>query len=34
MLVLVVGDKASNFEKIKKLGYDVVEVDVNGKVLN
>ena len=34
MLVLVVGDKASNLEKIKKLGYEVVEVDINGKVLN
>jgi zinc protease len=30
MIILVVGDKATNFEKIKKLGYDVVELDLNG----
>jgi zinc protease len=34
MVVVVVGDKAANFEKVKKLGYDVVEVDVNGNKLN
>jgi zinc protease len=34
MAVVVVGDKASNFEKIKKLGYDVIEMDVNGKLIN
>jgi zinc protease len=31
MVVVVVGDKASNFDKIKKLGFEVVEIDVNGK---
>lgn len=30
VVVLVVGDKASNFDKVKALGYDVVELDVNG----
>ena len=31
MIVIVVGDKASNLDKIKKLGYEVVEIDANGK---
>ncbi len=31
MIVIVVGDKASNFEKVKKLGFEVVEIDMNGK---
>jgi zinc protease len=30
MIILVVGDKESNFEKIKKLGYNVVELTVDG----
>jgi zinc protease len=34
MAVVVVGDKATNIEKVKKLGYEVVELDVNGKVVN
>ena len=34
MIVVVVGDKATNLEKVKKLGYEVVEVDTNGKVIN
>lgn len=34
MIIVVVGDKAGNFEKVKKLGYDVVEMDTNGKVIN
>ena len=34
MIVVVVGDKASNFEKVKKLGYEVVEIDINGKIVN
>jgi zinc protease len=34
MLVVVVGDKTANFEKIKKLGYDVVEIDPDGKIIN
>jgi zinc protease len=34
MAVVVVGDKATNLEKVKKLGYEVVEMDVNGKVVN
>ncbi|PBQ34006.1 peptidase M16 [Sphingobacteriaceae bacterium] len=34
MVVIVVGDKASNFEKVKKLGFDVIEIDANGKIIN
>lgn len=34
MAIVVVGDKASNFEKVKKLGYDVIELDINGNPVN
>src|SRR5581483_9903836 len=34
MVVVVVGDKASNLEKVKKVGYEVVEIDANGKTVN
>lgn len=30
MVIFVLGDKAMNFEKVKKLGYDVVEIDAEG----
>lgn len=30
LIILVVGDKASNFEKVKALGYEVTELDLNG----
>jgi hypothetical protein len=30
MSILIVGDKAGNFDKIKALGYEVIEVDLNG----
>ena len=30
MAILVVGDKASNFEKLSKLGYEIVELDTDG----
>ena len=30
MVILIVGDKATNFEKVKALGYDVTELDLNG----
>ena len=30
MLILIVGDKASNFEKVKALGYEITELDLNG----
>lgn len=30
MVILIVGDKASNFDKVKALGYDVTELDLNG----
>jgi zinc protease len=33
MVILVVGDKASNFEKVKALGYEVAELDLNGNPL-
>lgn len=31
MLIVVVGDKASNLEKLKKLPYTVIEIDSSGK---
>jgi len=34
MVVVIVGDKATNLEKVKKLGFEVVEVDANGKPSN
>ncbi|MES2680330.1 MAG: pitrilysin family protein [Bacteroidota bacterium] len=34
MIIVVVGDKATNLDKVKKLGYEVVEMDVNGKLIN
>lgn len=30
MVILIVGDKASNFEKVKALGYEMTELDLNG----
>ena len=33
MIIVVVGDKESNLEKVKKLGLEVVELDVNGNPL-
>jgi len=33
MVVVVVGDKASNFEKVKKLGFEVIEVDTDGNAV-
>ncbi len=34
MAILVVGDKASNFEKLSKLGYEIIELDFNGNKVN
>lgn len=34
MIIVVVGDKASNLEKVKALGYEVIELDVNGNKVN
>jgi zinc protease len=34
MVILVVGDKATNFEKLSKLGYEIIELDVNGNKVN
>ncbi|MBA3665933.1 MAG: insulinase family protein [Bacteroidetes bacterium] len=34
MVIVVVGDKAANFEKVKKLGFEVTEIDSNGKQVN
>lgn len=33
LVILVVGDKKSNFEKLSKLGYEIVELDKNGNKL-
>ena len=32
MNILLVGDKAKTLEGVKKLGYEVVELDTDGKV--
>lgn len=34
MAIVVVGDKASNFEKLSKLGYEVVELNTDGNKVN
>ena len=34
MIILIVGDKATNFEKLSKLGYEMIELDVNGNKVN
>ncbi len=34
MVIVVVGDKATNLEKVKKLGFEVVEIDSEGKTVN
>jgi zinc protease len=34
MVIVVVGDKATNLEKVKKLGYDVTEIDASGKTIS
>jgi zinc protease len=34
MIVVVVGDKASNLEKVKALGYEVIELDAEGNSVN
>jgi zinc protease len=34
MVVVIVGDKETNLEKIKKLGFEVVEIDVNANQIN
>jgi zinc protease len=34
MIILVVGDKASNYEKLAKLGYEIVELDISGNKIN
>ena len=34
MVILIVGDKATNFEKLSKLGYEMIELDVNGNKVN
>lgn len=33
MIILVVGDKATNFEKVKALGYEITELDLNGNIV-
>jgi len=34
MVILIVGDKATNFEKLSKLGFEMIELDVNGNKVN
>jgi zinc protease len=34
MLIVVVGDKASNFEKLKALPFEITEIDASGKPVN
>lgn len=34
MIYVVVGDKATQFEEVKKLGLDVVELDIFGNPVN
>lgn len=34
MVIVVVGDKNSNFEKLSKLGYEIVELDTEGNILD
>jgi zinc protease len=34
MVVVVVGDKATNLDKVKALGYEVVELDAEGNTVN
>lgn len=34
MVIVVVGDKATNFDKVKALGYEVIEMDINGNKVN
>lgn len=34
MIIVVVGDKAANFEKVKQLGLEVIELDVDGNKVN
>ncbi len=30
LVILIVGDKATNYDKVKALGYEMVELDLNG----
>jgi hypothetical protein len=34
MVILVVGDKASNFDKLSKLGYEIIELNTDGNKVN
>ncbi len=34
MVILVVGDKATNYDKLSKLGYEIIELDINGNKVN
>jgi len=34
MNILLVGDKAKVLEGVKKLGYEIVELDADGKVVD
>ncbi len=34
MIIVTVGDKKTNLEKLQKLGYEIVELDANGNNIN
>ncbi len=34
MVIFILGDKTTNFEKVKRLGYEVVEIDNEGNIIN
>jgi hypothetical protein len=34
MIIVVVGDKATVFEKLKGIGFELVEVDFSGNPVN
>ncbi len=34
MMIFILGDKQSNLSKLKALGYEVIEIDLDGNVIN
>ena len=34
MNIVVVGDKASNIEKLNELGYEIIELNEKGEVID
>jgi len=33
MNIIVVGDKATNIEGLQRLGYEIIEVDAKGNII-